>query len=69
MTNHERTGDERRRDSMVALPDEWADTERDPEFPSADLGAFDLEQGLCLYDRDHPGQYLIGPGIDVQAVL
>lgn len=69
MNNHERTGDEHGVERMAALPDEWAETDRDPELPSSDLGSFEMEQGLCLYDRDHPGQYLIGPGVDVGAAL
>lgn len=69
MTNYERTGDEHGVDSTATLPDEWAETDRDPALPSGDLGAFEMEQGLCLYDRDYPGQYLIGPGIDVRAAL
>lgn len=65
MNNSKRTDDESGDESTGALPEEWVDTDRDPKLPSANLGTFEMNQGLCLYDRDHPGQYLIGPGVDV----
>ncbi|WP_254838992.1 hypothetical protein [Natronomonas marina] len=48
------------------LPESWADTPRDPRYLEGSVGTCRTGQGTMLYDRDAPGRYLIGPGVDLE---
>lgn len=58
---------EREHDSATAsaIPQEWERASRHPRFPDGNLGAFELEQGVCIYDRDDPGRYIVGEAYEV----
>lgn len=66
MSSNDRYETGRTPSSEAALPDAWAGTPRDPRFPGGDVGVSRSEQGTMLYDRDAPGTYLIGAGVDLQ---
>jgi len=48
------------------LPEAWVDTPRDPGISGGSVGTCRTGQGTMLYDRDAPGQYLIGTAVDLE---
>lgn len=65
MSSNDRYETGRTSSSEDAFPDPWAGTPRDPRLPDGDVGSCRSDQGTMLYDRDAPGTYLIGAGVDL----
>ena len=51
--------------NAARLPEAWVDTPRDPGISGGSVGTCRTGQGTMLYDRDAPGQYLIGTAVDL----
>jgi len=49
----------------AGLPDEWAETGRHPHLPGGTFGTFEVEWGVCIFDRDDPERYILGDAVEV----
>lgn len=47
------------------LPGAWKETGRHPYLPDGELATCRTDQGVMIYDPDHPELYLTGSAVEV----